>query len=91
VGFRKPDPRIFTRALEALGVQASSALMVGDNPFADIRGAAGAGMSTCWLAPLTRAVPEGCEPTFRIESLRELPDLLQRAPHPTSHAPQCTA
>lgn len=73
VGIRKPDPRIFALALDHLGVDASRALMVGDNPFADIQGAAAAGMSTCWLAPLTRAAPDGCTPTFRIESLSDLP------------------
>jgi putative hydrolase of the HAD superfamily len=71
-GVRKPVPEIFTRALDQLGVPAERALMVGDNPFADIMAAAEAGMATCWLAPLTRAVPPGCAPTFRITRLTDL-------------------
>jgi FMN phosphatase YigB (HAD superfamily) len=64
--------------------------MVGDNPFADIRAAASLGMSTCWLAPLARAVPEGCSPTFRISRLSELLAQLQLAPFSSASAP-CTA
>lgn len=39
VGFVKPDPRIFRVALEALGLPASSVLMVGDNANDDGGGA----------------------------------------------------
>jgi len=46
VGVEKPDARIFTAALAALGVEASRGVMVGDDPDGDIRGAAGAGLRT---------------------------------------------
>jgi len=72
VGTRKPEPRIFQLALDRLGVVAGDALMVGDNPFADIEAAAALGLATCWLAPMSRPVPEGRTPTFRIESLSAL-------------------
>jgi putative hydrolase of the HAD superfamily len=91
VGVRKPDARIFTIALERLGVGPSRALMVGDNPYADIGGAAAAGIATCWLAPLARAVPEGCAPTFRIARLGELMDHLERGVYDARHTTrQCT-
>jgi FMN phosphatase YigB (HAD superfamily) len=40
VGLVKPDPAIYARALELLGVAGSQALMVGDNPRDDIGGVA---------------------------------------------------
>ena len=47
VGRRKPDPEIFRRALDALAVDASEALFVGDTLASDIAGAAALGMRTC--------------------------------------------
>lgn len=72
VGVRKPDPAIFALALQQLHVDARHALMVGDNPFADIRAASALGISTCWLAPLARMAPDGCPSTFRIARLVDL-------------------
>lgn len=37
-GIRKPDPKIFWKALEALDAQPEEAVMVGDNLGADILG-----------------------------------------------------
>lgn len=45
VGYRKPDRAIFDIALERMGVDASSAVHVGDLPEADGDGAASAGMT----------------------------------------------
>jgi putative hydrolase of the HAD superfamily len=47
VGWRKPHPAIFERALEALGVTAERTLFVGDSLAADLGGAAALGMRTC--------------------------------------------
>ncbi len=47
-GIRKPDPAIFERALEHVGETAVNAVMVGDNPIADIQGAKKVGMRTIW-------------------------------------------
>jgi putative hydrolase of the HAD superfamily len=44
VGYRKPDAEIFRRTLAGLGIDASEAAHVGDNPIADVQGAQGAGM-----------------------------------------------
>jgi putative hydrolase of the HAD superfamily len=44
VGYRKPDAEIFRRTLAELGIDASEAAHVGDNPIADVRGAQSAGM-----------------------------------------------
>lgn len=48
-GCRKPDPAIFLAAAGGLGLAPGDILFVGDNPEADIIGAAGVGMRTAWL------------------------------------------
>ncbi len=49
VGVAKPDPRIFERALESLGVTADRAAHVGDTLSSDIEGAIAAGVRPVWL------------------------------------------
>jgi FMN phosphatase YigB (HAD superfamily) len=53
--------------------------MVGDNFEADIRGAAGLGIRTCWLAPSERTAPPGVElvPTARISRLPDVEEVLE--------------
>jgi len=48
VGVAKPDARIFRTALDRLGVDAGSAMYVGDHPQIDIAGARGAGLAAAW-------------------------------------------
>ena len=71
MGFRKPDARIFTRTLEALGVSAGQALHVGDNPDDDVVGARGCGMRAAHYALAGRA----CSPhaDVVVAALDELP------------------
>src|SRR5947209_13197617 len=66
VGWRKPHPVIFERALEALGVEPSATLFVGDTLATDVAGAAALGMHTC-LALWFRADEDddAPEPDFR--------------------------
>ena len=56
VGARKPDPAVFRRALDLLGISAERALHVGDDEV-DRRGAAAAGMSFV-PAPLEHLLAE---------------------------------
>ncbi|MGY2063921.1 HAD family hydrolase [Blastococcus sp. SYSU DS0619] len=51
-GLQKPDPRMFTRTLDALGVRAAEAVMVGDRSRPD-GAAVDAGVPTLLLPPLT--------------------------------------
>jgi HAD superfamily hydrolase (TIGR01509 family) len=49
VGVAKPNPAFFGLALDAVGVAAGDAVMVGDSYRADVRGAWAAGMDAVWL------------------------------------------
>jgi len=49
VGCKKPDPRIFQSALDALGARPEEALFVGDSMKRDMAGARGMGMRHIWL------------------------------------------
>lgn len=52
IGWRKPSPKIFENALEALNMHASEVVFVGDAPFHDIAGARHVGMKTVLLRRL---------------------------------------
>lgn len=51
IGFKKPDPRIFQAALDALGATAADAVFVGDSLRRDMAGAKALGMRHVWLRP----------------------------------------
>ncbi|MDG4824003.1 HAD family hydrolase [Asanoa sp. WMMD1127] len=74
VGVRKPAPLIYEEALGRLGVAASSAVFVGDNPSADYFGPLAAGMRAFLIDPAARhdAVP----PAHRLASVFDLPAVL---------------
>jgi putative hydrolase of the HAD superfamily len=46
VGARKPQPEIFLRACEQLGIEPTDTMFVGDNLATDVQGAANVGMTT---------------------------------------------
>lgn len=64
-GFQKPDPRMFQLALDAMGVEASDALMVGDRVSHD-GGAVSVGISTLILPALHDLVPRGLDVVLRL-------------------------
>jgi putative hydrolase of the HAD superfamily len=70
-GLRKPDRRIFERALERLGVEATNAWYVGDHPVVDIRGASDAGLTAVW-----RRTSYWKEPGVSCHQISSLDDLL---------------
>ena len=51
VGVAKPNPRIFTIALERCGADAAHAIHVGDTPAADVDGALAAGVTPVLIDP----------------------------------------
>jgi putative hydrolase of the HAD superfamily len=65
VGWRKPHPAIFERALDVLGVAAGDALFVGDKLATDVAGAAALGMATCQALWFAADADETPEPDYR--------------------------
>ncbi len=74
-GVRKPDREIFRRALEALDVAPEDAVMVGDNPEADIQGATAFGMKAIWKRDEHWEAPAVVDAV--IDDLRELPQVIR--------------
>lgn len=86
VGYLKPHPAIYQRALEQLDLPPERGVFVGDRPGNDIAGANDLGMVSVLMAPphLERE-DTGHRPDHRIATLSELPpilDALERAPAP---------
>jgi putative hydrolase of the HAD superfamily len=71
VGWRKPHPILFRRALEMIGVAAKDAAFVGDNPVWDVEAAEGAG-----LLPILLGVPHPLRISGRAIIAPSLPDVL---------------
>jgi putative hydrolase of the HAD superfamily len=77
-GSAKPDPLIFTRALELAGTRAGETWHVGDSPEADGAGARAAGLAPVLIDRDGTARPPDGVPVIR--SLAELPALAQYPP-----------
>jgi putative hydrolase of the HAD superfamily len=65
----KPEPKIFTHALEAIGEPASVCAFVGDSPHNDVYGSQQAGMLAVQVGTKQR---DGITPDLRIDTLAEL-------------------
>jgi putative hydrolase of the HAD superfamily len=70
VGWRKPAPQIFQRALSLLGVAARNSLFVGDDPRWDVAGATQSGLRPILLDPRGAVADAACP------VIQSLPDLL---------------
>jgi putative hydrolase of the HAD superfamily len=78
IGFMKPDPRIFSAALNDLGLEAQMVWHVGDNPYVDVAGANDAGLTSVWLSRDIAARMSGHpRPDHTIASLSELTRLVE--------------
>lgn len=87
-GARKPDPLPFQMALDELGVRPDQAVMIGDWPTRDIRGAKDLGLHTVWARYGDKAPPykdaalkaadtaAGVEADFIVDDLAQLLDVL---------------
>ena len=77
VGVAKPDTGIFSHALEVMGNPCKSKiLMVGDNPHSDILGGINFGIETCWLNSHSEEHVQGISPSYTVNSLHQLKDIL---------------
>lgn len=82
IGWRKPDPRAFQPALDALDLAPASCLFVGDSLVNDIAGAVAVGMPSVLIwrdAQLFAPAPDGPVPTVVLTSLLDLPGLVAPA------------
>lgn len=85
VGYLKPHPRIFRHALDGLGLEPTSVVMVGDSLRADVGGAKALGMAAVWRRPpLGEPVEAGADrpqgeegpaPDYAIDHIGELRQL----------------
>jgi putative hydrolase of the HAD superfamily len=73
---RKPQPEIFQRAMNRLGVSAPDSVFVGDHPEADIIGAKSAKMRTIWKR--NSHWLEAKEADAIIDELSEIPSVLEQ-------------
>ena len=69
-GVQKPDPEIFRRALQRLGVDAAQACYVGNHPDVDVAGAKAAGLRAIWRRDPLFEAPIAADAA--IEELAEL-------------------
>lgn len=77
LGFGKPNPEIFRRALQALDVAAEESIFIGDSYDRDILPARGLGMKTIWVKGPYPRLPADAGPVDNwISSLTELESLL---------------
>jgi FMN phosphatase YigB (HAD superfamily) len=78
VGWRKPRPDIFERALAEMGVDAGECLFVGDRPEIDVAGAKGIGMAAAWLNVARAPLPPGLPaPDLDLAGLSDLRPALE--------------
>jgi putative hydrolase of the HAD superfamily len=85
----KPHAGIFRLALDALGVapqQAPQVWFVGDHPYNDVLGAAGAGLTGIWLRGVRPWPASHLPPPHQIAALDELLALVQAAESETEGA-----
>ena len=85
VGYMKPHPRIYERALADMALDPAATAMVGDNVRADVEGARALGMTTVWRRPpldepveASAGPPEvegGPRPDYTIETISAMRDL----------------
>src|SRR5690606_4137899 len=78
LGIGKPDPHPFQTALQHAGLDAAQAVHIGDHPGDDIAGAKAAGLRAIWFNPQGKDWSGEVEPDAQIQSLAELPALLER-------------
>jgi putative hydrolase of the HAD superfamily len=73
-GYRKPDPRLFQKALDGLLIRADEAIFIGNDRYRDIFGAAQLGMKTILFCPgRSGGNPNDAQPDYIIYDFAELP------------------
>lgn len=88
-GFRKPDKRLFTIALEKMGLAPEETIYIGNDMYRDVFGAAACGMQTIFFKSNQGDHSfHGKEPDYIIYDFRQLPEAIRfleskpLSPHP---------
>ncbi len=77
VGVAKPNPEIFEHTLKLIGqVDKSEVLMIGDSLTSDIKGGNNFGIDTCWYNPKNLDNTSQVNPTYEINDLMSLLNIL---------------
>lgn len=77
LGVQKPDPAFFAKVFEKLPhLKKEEALLIGDSLTSDIQGGKNSQIDTVWYNPFLATGQ--VRPTYEIQELQELPDLLQK-------------
>ncbi|MBI3819663.1 MAG: TIGR02253 family HAD-type hydrolase [Planctomycetes bacterium] len=78
IGISKPNPKLYRKACEAVGIEPREAMYVGDNPKADVEPAKKLGMVSVWMRRSGRHTlePNAPQPDYQIRNFHELRDLL---------------
>lgn len=78
IGFAKPDPNFFDCVFEkARHSDKNTALIVGDSLSSDIKGGLDFGIDTCWFNPGKVAKEGDISPTYEIEELPQVKDIIE--------------
>lgn len=79
VGVEKPNIEYFDFVFKSLGiVDKSEAVIIGDSLTGDILGGNNAGIDTCWYNPKGKPNTSGICPTYEIDDLEKLTEIIQR-------------
>ena len=77
--YEKPDKEIFLMMAEKMGIEPGEMMYVGDHPLNDIEGSRNAGCVSVWVKTTgTWIFPEIEKPTLQIETVEELPSILEK-------------
>jgi len=77
-GFKKPDPRMFTIAMESLNVGPEESVYIGDNPPKDLIGAKNAGMKFILFRSECKSY-NGFQPDACFNNYAELENILKKS------------
>lgn len=77
--YRKPQSEIFKLMAQKLNIQTNEMVYVGDHPHFDVEGSRNAGCIPVWVKTTgTWIFPELEKPELQIETVEELPQILQK-------------
>ncbi len=77
IGITKPNPEIFQRALDRLGVKPEESVMVGDTFETDAEGAKNIGMVSIWIDMEGKKQCFSVQPDFIVHDIREIEEIFK--------------